>query len=196
MNDDIAIFIQACIDGDADSWRELRSMALQLLKRRYPKLAEDHEDIAQEIVAKLHKTLRQFQGTTKYQFIAYFGTIVRNTKTSYCLQPAHRNADESLDQPINDDDDLTPRDLLRDERLDPATIAEINDLYRKASAKLSIRDQQILLYKVEDYPDGEIAEILGMTSGGVAVTYNRIKTVLRKALLQSVVMIFLGREFP
>jgi len=79
---------------------------------------------------------------------------------------------DSIDKTPDDEaSDLTLRNLLPDNRLDPATVSAIKQLVQKASGKVSVRDMQIILYKAEGYKEREIAEMPGMTTGGVAVTY-------------------------
>ncbi len=195
MDEDFPAFIEACRAGDNASWDLLRSLVLRYLRSRYTALAEDHDDIAQEVALNLKHGLLQFQGTSKYQFLNYLQTIIRNTKESFRRSPANRYADKSLDEPLFDDDPgVTRRDLLEDGSTRPDMAAELNDLYRKATSHLSIRDRQLLLYKLEEYTDHEIGEILGMTPGGVAATYSRIKGVLRTILLIMALIILCERK--
>jgi DNA-directed RNA polymerase specialized sigma24 family protein len=84
--------------------------------------------------------------------------------------------------------------MLQDDRLDPETIAEINDLYLHALEQLTIRERQILLYKIEGYKDREIGELLDISLGSVAGSYNRIRELLRQTLLVALPLIMFGRN--
>ena len=99
----------------------------------------------------------------KYELLSFIKTITRNETISYLRANLKRQKNTSIDQEFENDNDFSLHDLLEDNTLRPDTIAEINDLYRKAMGKLSIRDKQILLYKIEGYMDREISELLGIT---------------------------------
>ena len=60
----------------------------------------------------------------------------------------------------------------------------------------SPRDQQILMYKAQEYQDQVIAEFLGIPMGTVAVSYHRIKKLLRELLLMLLIFILCERKFP
>ena len=203
MNDDILPLIRGCLSGDRASWdiliREYSSIAVQILRSRYSSLsASDHEDIIQIISIKLlNNGLRNFNGATKYELLGYFRTITIRETVSYLRQTARHRSNTSLDQPVDgDDSDCSLLDIMPDERLHPNTIAEINDLYRKAMENLSLRDRQILIYKVEGYLDREIADMLGIPMNTVASSYSRIKELLRRTLVVALLIILYGRKFP
>ena len=86
-DDSILPFISTCLAGDKKSWDYLRLRSLNQLRSQYASLAQDHEDIAQEIAIKLMSGLRQFRGATKYEFEEYLGTTIHNTAESYRCRP-------------------------------------------------------------------------------------------------------------
>lgn len=204
MDEDILPLLHGCLANDRASWnimfRECSSFALNLLRKHYPQYSPNqHDEIISNIYTRLFDGgLKAFQGTSKYVFFGYLSRITTNEAYSYLRQNSRHSRVTSLDQPITDEDgqDTTLLDLLGDGGLDPGKVAEIEDLYRNAMAQLSIRDKQILFYKVEGYKDAEIAELLNMTTGGVAVTYNRIKELLRKTLAMVILIILFGRNLP
>jgi RNA polymerase sigma factor (sigma-70 family) len=167
-----------------------------MLRSRYSSLSSaDHEDIIQNVSIKLiNNGLTQFNGTTRYELLGYFRTITNREALTFLRQTVRQRSNTSLDQPFECDPESSLLDILQDDRLDPETIAEINDLYLHALEQLTIRERQILLYKIEGYKDREIAELLDISLGSVAGSYNRIKELLRQTLLIALPMIMFGRN--
>ena len=52
------------------------------------------------------------------------------------------------------------------------------------------------MYKAQEYQDQVIAEFLGIPMGTVAVSYHRIKKLLRELLLMLLIFILCERKFP
>lgn len=204
MDEDILPLLHGCLSNDRESWETLRqdagSIVLNILRSRYSSLSpEDHDDIVQNIFSKLFSNgLRDFHGTTKYEFLNYLGIIAKREAINHIRQHARHNKAVSLDQPLSDGDDgdTTLLDTLADQTLRPDTIAELNNLFSTSLAQLSIRDKQILIYKVEGYKDKEIAELLGIPMNTVASAYNRIKELLRKTVAMAILIILFGRNLP
>jgi RNA polymerase sigma factor (sigma-70 family) len=202
MTDDILSLIQGCLSNDRKSWNTLRqdagSVVLNILRGRHSSLSSaDHDDIVQNIFIKLSSNgLRDFRGTTKYEFLNYLGIIAKREAINHIRQHARHENTVSLDQPLSNDDDChtTLLDTLADQNLRPDTIAELNNLFSTSLAQLSIRDKQILIYKVEGYKDREIAELLAIPMNTVASAYNRIKELLRKTLAMAILIILFGRN--
>ena len=199
MNDSILSLINGCLSNDNACWTELletcASVSTNILKKRFSSLSPpDIDNIISNIYTKLiDGGLKGFRGESKYEFLNYIRIITRNETVTY-LQHMKRNRADSLDSEHDDDDESNLYTFLEDNSLRPDTIAEINDLYRNAMCQLSIRDKQILLYKIEGYKDKEIAELLGIPMNTVASSYNRIKELLQKTLLISVMIILFGRN--
>jgi RNA polymerase sigma-70 factor, ECF subfamily len=203
MDDDIVLLINACLSGDGAAWRvlyeEYASVAINILRKRHQSLSsDDHDDIVQIIFAKLVKNgLRNFRGTTRYEFIRYVETMTVREAYSYRRQNLRDDSNISLDQADDEDGhDFPLQHLLKDNSLRPDTIAEINDLYRRAMGQLSVRDQQILLFKIEGYTDTEISELLGIPMGTVGSRYNRAKELLQRTLIAAILIILSGRNLP
>jgi RNA polymerase sigma-70 factor, ECF subfamily len=203
MDDDIVLLINACLSGDGAAWRvlyqEYGSVAINILRKRYTSSSpDDHDDIVQIIFAKLVKNgLRSFRGTSRYKFIRYVETMTVREAYSYRRQNLGDDSNVSLDQADDEDGhDFPLQHLLKDNSLRPDAIAEINDLYRRAMGQLSVRDQQILLFKIEGYTDTEISELLGIPMGTVASRYNRAKELLQRTLIAVILIILSGRYLP
>jgi len=205
MDDNILPLMQGCLAKDGPSWKILlqtcTSIALNHHRKHYTFLTPgDTDTIVSNVYTKLFDGgLGKFSGGTKYELLRYFKTITKNETFSFLRQHMKRKRDESLDQDLGEDDDqteFTHQDLLPDNSLRPDTIAQINDLYRKAMAQLSVRDQQILLYKIEGYKDREIAEFLDIPSNTVASSYGRLKITLQRNLVMAILIILSGRNWP
>lgn len=200
---DIPALIQGCITNDRASWNVLfqtcSSVAAGTLRTYYTSLSPDeHDDVISNIYTKLiDGGLNNFRGKTKYELLGYFKTITRNEAISYLRQKMKKDRNASLDQTDDEDGQESPLQyLLKDNSLRPDSIAEINDLYRRAMGQLSIKDQQILLFKIEGYTDTEISELLGIPMGTVASRYNRAKELLQRTLIAAILMIISGRNLP
>ena len=203
MDDDIVPLINACLSGDGAAWRVLylgyAPVALNILRKRYSSLSpDDHDDIVQIIFAKLVKNgLRNFRGATGYEFIRYVETMTVREAYSYRRQNSRADNNLSLDQTDDENGHDSPfQHLLKDNSLRPDTIAEINNLFRRAMGQLSVRDQQLLLFKIEGYTDTEISELLDMPMGTVASRYNRAKELLQRTLIAAILIILSGRNLP
>jgi RNA polymerase sigma-70 factor, ECF subfamily len=203
MDDDILPLIHGCLINDSASWNTLiqtcTSVAINILRKRYTSLAPDEIDnVISNIYTKLvDGGLKNFRGETGYELLKYFETITRNETISYFRQSVKRNRDVSLDQTDDEDGHEFPlQHLLKDNKLRPDTIVEINDLYRRAMEQLSVKDQQILLFKIEGYTDTEIAELLDIPMGTVASRYNRAKELLHRTLIAAILIILSGRNLP
>ena len=197
MKDDIPEFIQACLAGDSSKWGYVSLIALKFLRSRNSSQSGDHDDIVQEVTLKLLHGFMNFNGTTASELREYINVTTMREAVSYYRKNSRHQSHESLDQSLdNEDTSSTLYDMLPDDRFDPAAVSAIKDLIEKASIQLSVRDMQIVIFKAEGYKDREIAEMLGMTTGGVAVTYNRIKELLRRTLLLVLLVILFGRKLP
>lgn len=174
----------------------MRSIVRKFLRSHNNSQWDGHADIVQEVVIKLLQGFRRFNGTTEKELRQYSNVTTMREAVSFYRKNARHQSHDSLDQPFDEASGNTLHDILSDDRLDQAVVSAIKDLIQKASVQLSVRDMRIILFKAEGYKDREIAEILGMTTGGVAVTYNRSKVLLRNTLLMVMIIILFGRKLP
>lgn len=201
MDDEFLSFIGRCIAGDGPSWdaffSQYGSITAQFLNKRYPLLSSDeNDDIIQNIFMKLSRGgLRNFNGTTGYEFLAYFRQITVNETFSWLRQRKRREREISIDQDADPDDESAhSAPDLADNSFRPDRAAEVKELLERALAGLSLEEKQILIYKAAGYKDKEIADILGIPMGTVASRYNRMKPVLRNILTAVLLLIILGRK--
>jgi len=204
MDDNTVPLIQGCLANDSSCWKVLlhtcTSASTNILRKQYTSLSSDEiDDVISNLYTKLiDGGLNSFRGQTKYELLKYFNIITRNEAISYLRQKMKRDRNPSLDQCTEDEDghDSPLQHLLKDNTLRPDTITEINDLYRKAMEQLSVKDQQIILFKIEGYTDSEIAELLDIPMGTVASRYNRAKELLQRTLIAAILIILSGRNLP
>ena len=82
MVNDMQSVIRGCLSGDETVWSafftEYAPIAMNILNRRLGDLSLDEkEDIIQNTFSKLLKGgLKNFRGSTMYEFLAYFRRIV------------------------------------------------------------------------------------------------------------------------
>jgi RNA polymerase sigma factor (sigma-70 family) len=201
MDDEFLTFIGRCNAGDGPSWdaffSKYGSIAVQFLNKRYPVLSSDEkDDIIQNIFSKLaNGGLRNFNGTTRYEFLAYFRQIAANETFTWLRYKKRRVREVSIDQETDDGDQNAPTaPILADNTFRPDRAAEVKDLLARVMEGMSIEEKQIVIYKAEGYKDHEIAELLGIPMGTVASRYNRIKAGARNILLAVLLLIIYGRK--
>lgn len=190
MADDIILIIQRCLAGNDDAWsvivRDYSKMAVSILCQKYSSLTrDDHNDIIQNVFIRLNKSgLKNFAGTSKYEFLAYFNTILKNEALRY-IGTRNRRMTVSLDD--NDatgEDDRPMREIPDpDDSSRPDKRAEAQEMSALIASTLSDCtevDQQVFLLKARGHKDKEVSAILNMPLGTVAAKYSRIKDKLRK----------------
>jgi RNA polymerase sigma factor (sigma-70 family) len=201
MDDEFLSFIGRCNTGDGPSWdvffSKYGSIAIQFLTRRYPVLSSDeNDDITQNIFIKLaNGGLRNFNGTTGYEFLAYFKKIAANEAFTWLRGKKRQGREISIDQEPDEGNVNAPSaPILADNTFRPDRAAEVKDLLVRVLEGLSVEEKRILVYKAEGYKDHEIAELLGIPMGTVASRYNRIKAGARNIMVAVFLLIIFGRK--
>jgi RNA polymerase sigma factor (sigma-70 family) len=201
MDDEFLSFIGRCISGDGPSWdtffSKYGSIAKQILNKNYPFLSPDeNDDIIQNIFIKLtNGGLKNFNGTTVYEFLAYFRKIAANEAFTCLRYKKRREREISIDPESDSDNENTPSaPILADNNIIPDRAAEVKDLLERVLEGLSIEEKQILVFKAEGYKDHEIAELLGIPMGTVASRYNRIKAGAGNIFVFLFLLIIFGRK--
>ena len=186
---DILLIIQRCLARDEDAWntlhREYSGLALAILRRKFPDLIDDHDDIIQKVFSSLLTTgLKNFNGTTQYEFLAYLKIIVRNEAVDF-IQAKQRRKTVSLNNNSSENEDDPPMMEIPDPNigLQPDHKAEAQELLTCIATVMRdypIADQQVFLMKIQGHMDREISAMLKMPIGTVAVKYSRIRDTLRE----------------
>ncbi|MEP0366071.1 MAG: sigma-70 family RNA polymerase sigma factor [Cyclobacteriaceae bacterium] len=125
---------------------------------------EEREDLAQEIQLQAWKAIGRFRGDA--QFSTWLYKVALNTVFTYRRKkriPA---------------DSIHDRDFIEEQK----EIEERSEILVQQIKLLSDIDKTIITLHLEDFDNGEIAEITGLTKNNVAVKMHRIKEQLKKKL--------------
>jgi RNA polymerase sigma-70 factor, ECF subfamily len=125
---------------------------------------EEREDMAQEIQLQAWKSIHRFEG--KSLFSTWLYRVALNTVF------AHNRKKRILTAPIETREFTATEDETSDQ----------SHLLFRAIKGLSDTDKTIILLHLEDYDNGEIAEITGMTKNNIGVKLHRIKEALTQKL--------------
>jgi RNA polymerase sigma factor (sigma-70 family) len=188
MIDDTQLVVAGCLSGDETAWSafftEYAPIAMNILSRRLGDLSLDEkEDIIQNTFSKLLRGgLKNFRGSTRYEFLAYFRRIVMNEALSYLKSGREPKNTVSLDQ----ERDPGQPELAQSEVHDGAKKDEQLHLVHMVLEGYPVEMKQVVLMKMEGYKDREIADILGISPGTVASKYSRVKERVKKLLGQTI----------
>jgi len=138
----------------------------------YAKNYHDQEDLYQEIIINIWKSLSKFRGDSSINTWVYRIAIntsidfVRKESRKKEIQEGFRTEMGSIMR-----SGVTKNTLLRMEK----TLYEIHSLLNQ----LSVIDKVIMTLILEDLPGREIASIVGITESNVRIKVHRIKQFLK-----------------
>lgn len=188
MVEDVVLIIKRCLAGDEEAWntlhREYSGIAIALLRWKFPAIIDDHDDIIQKTFTNLLSAgLKNFKGTTNYEFLSYFKTIVRN-EALRSIEDQKRRRAGSLHNEQSESEDGPPMFEIPDPDAGScpdrkAEAREMVTLLAKTLKDYALIDQEVYLLKLRGHMDKEISAILDIPMGTVAVKYARIKSRLR-----------------
>lgn len=131
---------------------------------------EDREDLFQEIVAQLWKSVETFRNESKVTTWMY--RVSLNTAITHFKKEKRRPDRGDIDQ---------SKIQIADQQYDDTMEQQIKMLHQ-AISKLTNIEKSIALLYLEDKKYEEIAEIVGITQNYVRVKMNRIKAKLKKLM--------------
>jgi RNA polymerase sigma-70 factor, ECF subfamily len=147
------------------------------------KNATDAEDCAQDAIVNAYRHLSKFRAESK--FSTWLTTIVVNEGRQK-LRKAKRAKEDSLDEPIeSDDQEFTPAPLTdwREIPLEALERKELREVLRTAVAGLpDIYREVFTLRDLEELNVAETAEALGININMVKVRLHRARIMLQKSL--------------
>ena len=193
--DDITSLITACLSGDKAAWnalfKEYASIAMQLLKTQFPTLAPlDRDDIVQMVFSRLAQFgLRNFHGSSRNTFLAYFGVIVKNEARSFLAAEKMRRNVILPERDTNENGEDLPPYEIPDHRWRPDEALERRELLLLIQTVLNdvpFVTRQVFLMKNKGATDQEIAAVLKIPMGTVAQKYSRVKEKLRRLLNENI----------
>ena len=193
--DDITSLITACLSGDKAAWnalfKEYASIAMHRLRNQFPNLAPlDHDDIIQMVFSRLAQSgLRNFHGTSRNTFLAYFGVIVTNEARSFLAAEKMRRSVILPERDTDENGDDLPPYEIPDHRWRPDEALERRELLYLIQSVLNdvpFVTRKVFLLKNRGVTDQEIAAVLKIPMGTVAQKYSRVKEKLRRLLNENI----------
>lgn len=182
--DDEAVFVRAAKRGDVNAFETLVNryenkifrLALNITQNR-----EDAEDVMQEAFLKSFEHLDEFQGNSRF-----YTWLVRIAVNQALMKLRKRKPNQiSLDEPVESDDDLMPREVedwgpSPEERF---AQTELNGILSSVIAELDPSFRIVFqLRDIEDLSTEETAEILGLSAPAVKSRLLRARLKLRQRL--------------
>ena len=191
MLDNVIEMIKHCLSnletGCDALYKECASLCINILNKHFPILSlDDKDDVVQNASLKLLKGgLKNFQGTTKYEFLAYLNRIVRNEAHTYLEYLKKKKNIISIDQEKDCGDDQLPPIEIIDPDPGPDNPLQLKELWRLIESVLKdfpIKTSQIFVMKIDGYKDREISDILGIPMGTVAKQYHQVRQRLQQEI--------------
>lgn len=145
--------------------------ALGRLARTYTDNADDAQDLLQEIAVALWRALPSWRGDASERTFVF--RVAHNRGLSF--RAARRRSAVSLDQAAEPPDPAAPAD-------EAVQAADRAERLRRAVARLPAAWQQVVMLRLEGLADREIAAIVGISEGNVAVRLTRARRALRDLL--------------
>lgn len=183
-NDNEAALVEAARAGDASAFSEL----VTRYERRVFRLAinitqnrEDAEDVIQEAFLKSYEHLNDFHGESRF-----YTWLVRITVNEALMRLRKRRPNQvSLDEPVEGEDDLMPREI---EDWDPSpeqryAQSELNGILQTVIHELHPAFRTVFLMRdVEELSTEETAQVLGLSVPAVKSRLLRARLKLRQKL--------------
>ena len=188
--------VEAVHEGDTDSLEFLIHRYRNFVRakaRAYFLVGADREDIVQEGLIGLYKSIRDFRGDKFTSFKAFAELcitrqIITAIKTATRQKHIPLNSYVSLDKPIYDEEsDRTLLDVLRGARvMDPEELLihreEFDDIEVKMGELLSDLERQVLMLYLDGRSYQEIAEHLDRHVKSIDNALQRVKRKLERYL--------------
>jgi RNA polymerase sigma-70 factor, ECF subfamily len=162
LNDDVKSLFQR--------WLMEQGGAVFKVARAYTHTAEDAQDLVQEILLQVWRSLPQFKGRASVSTWIY--RIALNTALTWRRQ-ARRRPER---QPLFEIEELTADDSESAKQVEQREVVE--GLYA-AIRQLPKGDAALVLLYLDDLSYREMAEVLGISESNVGVKLNRAKNALR-----------------
>jgi RNA polymerase sigma-70 factor, ECF subfamily len=157
------------------SWFLEHDGAILKVARAYTRTTEDCQDLAQEILLQVWRSLPQFQG--KARASTWFYRVALNTALAWHRQEHRRRARQ---RPVLEVENLSVAGL--DSAQQMVQREAVERLYA-AIRQLPKTDAAVILLYLDDLSYRQMAEVLGISESNVGVKLNRAKKALG-ALLQ------------
>ena len=160
------------------TWLHEYSGTVLKIARAYTLTAEECQDLAQEILLQLWRSLPQFEGRASASTWVY--RVALNTALGWQRKEGRRRAHQ---QPLLEPEELPAAGLDSAEQLHQREVVE--RLYASIR-QLPKADAALMLLYLEDLSYREIAEVLGISEGNVGVKLNRARKALGELMKEVV----------
>jgi RNA polymerase sigma-70 factor (ECF subfamily) len=155
-------------------WLEEYGGTVLKVARAYTLKAEDCQDLAQEILFQIWRSLPRFQGRSSASTWVY--RVALNTALGWRRKEGRRWARQ---QPLLEPEELPDPVSSSSGQLDQREVVE--RLYA-AIRQLPKADAALVLLYLDDLSYREIAEVLGISESNVGVKLNRAKKALAELM--------------
>jgi len=145
--------------------------------RAYTRSSEDCQDLAQEILLQVWRSLPQFKGRASAATWSY--RVALNTAIGWCRKERRRRINH---QPLFEMDELPGAGA--DGSADVGNCEIVDRLYA-AIHELPKTDAALVLLYLDDMSYREMAEVLGISESNVGVKLNRAKKALGELMKES-----------
>ena len=152
------------------SWLSEHGGSVLKVARAYTLTTEDCQDLAQEILLQIWRSLPQFQGRASAS--TWFYRVALNTALGWHRKEHRRQARQ---QPILEVEDLSVDGLDSAQQVAQREVVE--RLYI-AIRQLPKTDAALVLLYLDDLSYRQMAEVLGISESNVGVKLNRAKKTL------------------
>jgi RNA polymerase sigma-70 factor (ECF subfamily) len=156
------------------SWLNEHRGAVLKVARAYTPTNEDCQDLAQEILLQVWRSLPQFQGRASAATWSY--RVALNTALGWQRKQRHR---QKHGRPIFEVDELS--DASADSAYTASQRETVERLYT-AIRQLPKTDAALVLLYLDDMSYRQMAEVLGISESNVGVKLNRAKKALAELM--------------
>ena len=180
MNESEAGLVDSARSGDPQALEQLLEQQqgrILRFARKMCRMREDAEDVLQDTLVAMARTLPGFRGAASVSTWAF--TIAR----SFCIKKRRRGRNVQATVALHDDDRVlqVPDSGKRPDEL--AASAEIQDALDRAIAELPAAHREVLLLRdVEGLTAPEVAEVLGVRVEAVKSRLHRARVAVRERL--------------
>ncbi len=179
------ILVKKAINGDNSAFEMLMEKHMGIIYNialRMTANQDDAEDMTQEIMIKIFRSLSSFKGNSK------FSTWIYRVAVNTCLDELKKKKNKkhlSLDAEISGDDGENQIEI-KDDSPSPEKLAEQNELRDMVAAAVKLLSDEhravIVLRDIRGMSYSEIAEILGCSDGTVKSRISRARAQLKMIL--------------
>ena len=188
--------VSLCHEGDSDAEEYLLNKYKNFVRskaRSYFLIGADHEDIVQEGMIGLYKSIRDFKPEKLSSFRAFAELcitrqIITAIKTATRQKHIPLNSYVSLNKPLYDEEsDRTLLDVIMEGRIaDPEEMIinreNLGNIHNRINEVLSSLEQEVLRAYLDGKSYQEIAETLGRHVKSIDNALQRVKRKLEKYL--------------